>query len=65
MKPVPMKEIGKILREVMQTACDNGANPVSMPDEYVAVAHFLCYAEEYTTAVCDSILTNSTFRRKL
>lgn len=46
-KAVPMADISKILAEVMQTASDNGANSVSMPDEYVAVAHFLAYPQEY------------------
>jgi hypothetical protein len=45
---VPMKEIAFILNEVMQQAVENGANSRSMPDEYVAVAHFLCYPKEYT-----------------
>jgi hypothetical protein len=47
MNKVPLEVIGQILAQVMQTASDNGANSVSMPDEYVAVAHFLCYPEEY------------------
>jgi hypothetical protein len=45
--PVPLAQIGIILEEVMKTAAANGANSVSMPDEYVAVAHFLCYPDEY------------------
>lgn len=47
MKSVPLKEINQILSEVMNLAVKNGANSISMPDEYVAVAHFLCYPEEY------------------
>lgn len=46
-KPIPLEEIGQILNEVMDLAVKNGANSISMPDEYVAVAHFLCYPEEY------------------
>lgn len=46
-KSVPMKEIGEILAEVMQIASNNGANSVTMPDAYVAVAHFTCYPQEY------------------
>lgn len=45
---VPMEAIGQMLAEVMQIASDNGADSRSMPDEYVAIAHFLCYPEEYT-----------------
>lgn len=50
-KPIPMWEIGEILRGAMEIATSNGANSVSMPDEYVAVAHFLCYPEEYEIPV--------------
>lgn len=46
-KPVPMAEIGSILNEVMDMAIRHGANSVSMPDEYVAVAHFISYPHEY------------------
>jgi hypothetical protein len=46
-KPIPMCEISSILHEVMEIAVSNGANSISMPDEYVAVTHFLCYPEEY------------------
>lgn len=45
---VPMEAIGQMLAEVMQITSDNGADSRSMPDEYVAIAHFLCYPEEYT-----------------
>ncbi len=51
MKPTPMKEIGMMLGWLMDMAVENGANSVSMPDEYVAVAHFLCYPEEYELPV--------------
>lgn len=59
--PVPMHAIGRILGEVMQTACDNGANSISIPNEYVAVAHFLAYPErhylaESTTSKMDEIV---------
>jgi len=47
MKPVPMEAISTLLNDAMRQAVSNGANSVSMPDEYVAVAHFLCYPEEY------------------
>lgn len=45
--PIPMQAIKKILTEVMEVAGANGADSRSMPDEYVAVAHFACYPEEY------------------
>ena len=45
---VPVEAIGQVLAEVMQVASNNGADSRSMPDEYVAIAHFLCYPEEYT-----------------
>lgn len=47
---VPMEAIGKILAEAMARASANGANSVSMPDEYVAIAHFVAYPEKYATA---------------
>ena len=50
-KPIPMYEIGEILQGVMEVAVSNGANSVSMPDQYVAVAHFLAYPEEYEIPV--------------
>lgn len=46
-KPIPTEAIGTILYEVTELAVKNGANSVSMPPEYVAVAHFLAYPEEY------------------
>jgi len=46
-KRIPAEEIGSILNEVMEQAVAHGANSISMPDEYVAVAHFLSYPEEY------------------
>lgn len=45
--PIPMESISTILNEVMAQASANGANSISMPDEYVAVAHFLSYPGEY------------------
>lgn len=47
-KPVPLEAIGGILAQVMELACANGANSISMPDDYVAVAHFLCHPNEYS-----------------
>lgn len=49
-KAIPMEAIGRILAEAMETAVKNGANSVSMPDEYVAIAHFLSYSSEYQAA---------------
>ncbi len=46
-KPIPWGAINSILGEVMQIAASNGANSVSMPDEYVAVAHFVAFPEQY------------------
>lgn len=45
MIPVPVEAIGRILSEVMDAAVKNGANSVSMPDEYVAVAVWLAALE--------------------
>lgn len=39
---IPKDAIGKILTEVMNNAVSNGANSISMPDEYVEVAAWLC-----------------------
>ena len=39
---VPKEAIAKILTEVMNIAVANGANSISMPDEYVEVAAWLC-----------------------
>ena len=38
---IPYKEIAGILGEVMEIAVSNGANSISMPDDYVAVAYWL------------------------
>ena len=38
---VPAEAIGNILAEVMDIAVSNGANSISMPDEYVEVAVWL------------------------
>jgi len=46
-RKIPLDAIGGILAEVMDQAVANGANSVSMPDEYVAVAHFVSYPHEY------------------
>lgn len=37
-----LKTIGTLLGDAMNTAVENGANSVSMPDEYVALAAWLC-----------------------
>ena len=42
MERTPYEIIGKILTEVMDIAVSNGANSISMPDEYVEVAAWLC-----------------------
>jgi hypothetical protein len=44
---IPMAAIGSLLNHAMEQAVANGANSVSMPDEYVAVAHFVAHPEEY------------------
>ena len=38
---IPVEAIGKMLADVMAVAVSNGANSVSMPDEYVEVAAWL------------------------
>ena len=43
-KAVPVDAIEKILAEVMERAVENGANSISMPDEYVEVAAWLSAA---------------------
>ena len=50
MEHIPLEAIGKILTEVMDQAVKNGADSRSMPDDYVAVAHFVAYPNEYGTA---------------
>ena len=42
-----MADIALILNQVMAIAIENGANSISMPDEYVSVAHFVCFPEQY------------------
>jgi len=42
-----MKEIDMLLTNAMDQAVANGADSRSMPNEYVAIAHFLCYPEQY------------------
>jgi hypothetical protein len=39
---VPRDAIEKLLSEAMDRAVANGANSVSMPDEYVEIAAWLC-----------------------
>lgn len=41
---VPIDAIGKLLAEAMNAAVENGANSVSMPDEYVEIAVWLATA---------------------
>lgn len=48
---VPLKEITTLLDEAMSRAVANGADSRSMPDEYVAIAHFTCYPEKYGYAL--------------
>lgn len=43
----PIDAISKLLSEAMDRAVSNGADSRSMPDEYVAIAHFTCYPEQY------------------
>jgi hypothetical protein len=52
-KLAPLFEIGLILNQVMGQAVSDGANSISMPDEYVAVAHFLAYTSEYELPLTD------------
>lgn len=44
-QPVPVEAIGRLLTEAMDEAVENGASSVSMPDDYVAVAAWLCRVE--------------------
>ncbi len=46
-KPVPLEDISSCVNELIELAIKNGANSICMPDEYVSVAHFVCYPEEY------------------
>jgi len=39
---VPREAINKMLTQLMDLAVSNGANSISMPDEYVEVAAWLC-----------------------
>lgn len=39
---VPREAIDKMLTQLMDIAVSNGANSISMPDEYVEVAAWLC-----------------------
>lgn len=41
-QPVPREAIDKMLTQLMDIAVSNGANSISMPDEYVEVAAWLC-----------------------
>jgi hypothetical protein len=49
--PIPFESISNMLNECMEIAVANGANSVSMPDEYVAVAHFISFPEKYGCTV--------------
>jgi hypothetical protein len=46
-KPIPMEAIARVVSEVIEIASSNGANSISMPDDYVAVAHFVSCPEQY------------------
>lgn len=50
LRAIPFDAISQLLRDAMQQACDNGANSISMPDEYVAIAHFVAYPQDYAAA---------------
>ncbi len=39
--PIPYRAIGNMLNQAMELATVNGANSVSMPDDYVEVAKWL------------------------
>ena len=46
-EPAPMREINGMLEELMAIAVSNGANSISMPDDYVAVAAWLAGVNLY------------------
>ena len=46
-QPIPLEEIGLLLKDAMALEIANGADSRSMPNEYVAIAHFVCYPEKY------------------
>jgi hypothetical protein len=58
--PVPLEAIGNVVAEAMKAASDNGANSISMPDEYVAVAHFVAYPGEYALAGASAAASTRT-----
>lgn len=39
-QPVPMGEISALLNEFMNQCTENGANSISMPDDYVVLRTF-------------------------
>ncbi len=41
-RAAPVSHIGDLLSDAMDRAVDNGANSISMPDEYVGIAAWLC-----------------------
>lgn len=43
----PIEAIANLLNDGMNRAVANGADSRSMPDDYVAIAHFVCYPHEY------------------
>ena len=48
--PIPLEAISRMVNEAIEAASKNGANSISMPDDYVAVAHFVCCPEQYIAA---------------
>lgn len=46
-KPVPLEDISKCVHWLIELAVKNGANSISMPDEFVSVAHFVCFPDQY------------------
>lgn len=55
----PIEAISNLLNDAMNRAVANGADSRSMPDEYVAIAHFVCYPHEYG-CVAESTETRMT-----
>lgn len=47
MNKIPYEEIGQVLKDLMDVYIANGCPGYALPDEHVAVAHFLCYPDEY------------------
>jgi hypothetical protein len=47
-KSIPYDAIGRLLDQAMDQAVANGANAISMPDDYVEIAHWLAFPDDYT-----------------